>query len=552
MPSAFQKTIRLVWIRCSLNRLLHEGGRVCAASGVAAALAVLADRLTAIHAFTPWLPGVLLLASMGTTAVLWLRRRPTRMQVCVLLDERLRLQERFSTTLALARSDDPFARAARAESLDAIQQADLRGQFPIRLPRTWSYCAVAWMMTVALVLWLPHKDLLGSLQDHPSRRYKALAVQEAQTEVRRSTERVKASVRAMDDPNLAAELKRLEDLGGATEPQEVRREAIKALGDLADKLRQTQTAAQVNAADLLQQMFKQLRGSPHPFSQQVRVALAKGDFAQAAKMLGQLQVQLSDGSLPDENRSELAAQMQELANELQRLSEQGRRLEEELARIGLDRQLAQASPERLREALHGQGLSPDAIQELMKKMEAGRAAGARCAGLGQALGAAGGAGGLSTDGLSCVIDELNSLDALQQQAFSLQVSLAEIARSMGGLGQGLGAGEGQELWRTGRGGGRQDGIGLAPGLHEITSDPLTANRMVKAPSQPQRDRGPIVAGWTFRDMQVKGEARRAFAQAVQAGRARAAEAISENRIPRRYEEAVKAYFNQLAEIGPTP
>jgi hypothetical protein len=51
---------------------------------------------------------------------------------------------------------------------------------------------------------------------------------------------------------------------------------------------------------------------------------------------------------------------------------------------------------------------------------------------------------------------------------------------------------------------------------------------------------------------VKGEARRDFAEVVEAGRARAADAISENQIPRKYEEAVKKYFGQLEQQAPKP
>ena len=552
LPRAFQRRIRAVRIRCGANRILQQAGQVLAVAGVVAALAVLVDRLIAVHVLAPWGLWTFWVIVAGTVLALGLRKLPTKMQACLALDDRLGLRERFSTTLALAQSDDPFAAAARAESMDVVRQVDLRGHFPISLSRTWALGAGAWMVTLALVLLLPQKDLLGFLRDRQARQQKAHAVHQAQTEVRQTQESVKAAVRAMDDPNLTAELKRLDDLGRSTEPQEVRREAIKALGDLAEKIKQMQAASQVNTADVLQQMFKQLRGSPHPFSQQVRMALAKGDFAQAAKMLGQLQGQLSEGSLPEENRKELAAQTRELAKEIQKLSEQNRQAEEELAKLGLDKQLAQASPEKLREALLRQGLNPDAIKELMKKVEAGHAAGARCAGLGQALGAAGGAGGLSADDLSGIIDELNSLDALRQQAFALQASLAEISRSMGSLGQGLCQGNGQDLWRIGQGGGHGDGIGLSPGSHEITSEPLIANKLAKAPSRPESDKGPIVASWTFRDMQVKGEARRAFAEVVQAGRARAAEAVSENQIPRRYEDAVKAYFNQLEESVPKP
>ena len=87
------------------------------------------------------------------------------MQASLLLDERLKLSERFSTTLALAKSDDPFAIAARSESLRTIEGANLRGHFPIRVSRGWFYGAAVWIVATALVLFLPQKDLLGFLRD---------------------------------------------------------------------------------------------------------------------------------------------------------------------------------------------------------------------------------------------------------------------------------------------------------------------------------------------------------------------------------------------------
>ena len=99
--------------------------------------------------------------------------------------------------------------------------------------------------------------------------------------------------------------------------------------------------------------------------------------------------------------------------------------------------------------------------------------------------------------------------------------------------------------------GYDQGIDLKAGRnHVIASDPLTANKMERTPTQGKG--GPVVASWYFRDAQVKGEAQRSFTEVVQAGRASAAEAISENQIPRRYEDAVKTYFNQLEENGPRP
>jgi hypothetical protein len=68
---------------------------------------------------------------------------------------------------------------------------------------------------------------------------------------------------------------------------------------------------------------------------------------------------------------------------------------------------------------------------------------------------------------------------------------------------------------------------------------------MKAMVQNKDQKGPTVASWYFKGTQVKGEAQREFSEVIQAGRDSAAEAISENQIPRRYEEAVKTYFGRL-------
>jgi hypothetical protein len=141
----------------------------------------------------------------------------------------------------------------------------------------------------------------------------------------------------------------------------------------------------------------------------------------------------------------------------------------------------------------------------MKKVEIAQAASARCAGLGQAMGAAAGGGGLSGDGLSGLVDELDSLDALQQQALVLEASLAELSGLLEGLGEGIGQGSRWEIGEGGGYGGKGIGLSTVP-EHIITSDPLKANKMAKAPTRGQG--GPVVASWYFRDEQIKGEAQR--------------------------------------------
>jgi hypothetical protein len=551
LTKVFQRKIREAQIRCGLNLLLRQAGRVLAVAGLVAALAVLAEHLLAVQILVPVALWVFWGVAVGLVLILWLLKLPGRMQVSLLLDERLRLHERFSTTLALAESDDPFARAARAESLRAVQRADLRGHFPVSLSRAWYYGAGTWLIVIALVLFMPEKDLFGLLKKKHQQEQQAKQLDEAKADVLRTAEAVRAATQNLHDPALAEELKKLDEIAQAGQPQEVKREAIKTLGGLSDRLRQMQGSAQMDAANMMEQMLKKLRGSADPFSQQLRAALAKGDFAQAANILGQLQKDLEEGKLSDQQRKQTAEQLQQLAKELQKLAEQKRDLEETLEKLGLDKKLAQLSEQKLRQMLQQQGMKQDLIDQVMKKMAASQAAAGRCSGLAMAMAAAGaGSGGLSADELSDALDQLNALESLQQQAMLLRAGLDQISDGIGRLGRSDQPG-GQSPFRDGYSeewGSGSGGPGRGFGPRDSDTEGQTGNKTTRVDGKASE--GPVIASWYFRDFQVKGEAQRDFAQVVEAGRANAAEAITENQIPRRYEEAMKKYFGELEQRGP--
>ena len=60
----------------------------------------------------------------------------------------------------------------------------------------------------------------------------------------------------------------------------------------------------------------------------------------------------------------------------------------------------------------------------------------------------------------------------------------------------------------------------------------------------------MIASWYFKESQIKGQAKREFSEVIQTGRDAAAEAITENEIPRRYEDAIKKYFGRLEQTPP--
>jgi hypothetical protein len=548
MRKAFEKKLRLVRLRCGVNLLIEYAGRILAISGAIAVLAVLTERLFALGIVNNQTLWVFFGASLLAAVTLWLINMPTRMQVSLLLDERLRLHERFSTTLALAQSQDAFASAARTETRKAAEHIRPESAFPIRPSRRWLYTGATWCVVWALVLFMPQKDLLGFFARQKKQNEQARQIELAKSDVNDTTKVVKSVLKRLDRSDLADDLAALDQMPQNAEPQDIKRQAIRKLSDLSEKVKQMQSSAELESMNLLQQMLKQLPGSADAFSQQLRIALAKGNFGRAGNLLKQMQRELTEGKLSDQQQKALADKLQELARQLQELAAKNKELEEQLEKLGLDKGLAKLNAEQLRQALQKQGLSQEKIEQLLQKAAACRAACSRCSGLGRAMAACGaGAGGLSADELAAVSEGLDELESLQQQLMLTQAALDQLGRACACLGQGMCPGLGcqgpfSEGSNQGFGPGT-GGPGQGYGPRGYDDSGQTATKQTKVTNKPGQ--GPVVASWYFKGAQVRGEARRDFARVIQAGRDSAAEAISENEIPRKYEEAVKNYFGKL-------
>lgn len=552
MLEAFEKNLRTVWLRCSINLLLKHTGRVLTAAGTIAVLAVLIERLLALSVINLWTVLSFWAVAIFLILLLWLLKQPRRIQVSLLLDERLKLHERFSTTLALADSEEPFADAARREARETARRVNVQGHFPILPSKCWVYAVSSWLIAGALVLFLPQKDLLGFFRKDRQQQERTEQLQKAKVDVQQATDPVKLAVKQLDEPELADALSKLEQTPKDARPQDVKRQAIRKLGDLSDRIRKMQSSTQLESVNMMQKMFKQLRGSPGAFSQELRLALAKGNFRQASNLINQIQKRLESGALSPEQQKALSRQLQELAKRLQELARKNEELEKELAKLGLDKDLAKLSQDQLRQSLQKQGLDAERIEELLRKAAASRAASSRCAGLGSAMAACGvGAGGLSADELAGVMEQLDELEALQQDFMLTQATLDEIGRAIGSLGEGMWEGLGvQGPFAEGlsdRFGPGTGGPGMGYGPRSMAEDGQTSTKRTRVRSEPGQ--GPVIASWYFQESQIKGEAKRDFSEVVQAARDGAAEAISDNQIPRKYEDAIKKYFGQLEESG---
>ncbi|MBN1123476.1 MAG: hypothetical protein JXA82_00615 [Sedimentisphaerales bacterium] len=550
MTKDFETKLWHARIRCNLNLLLELTAWVLLAASLAALGIVLAEKLFAVDAVNPYSVYGLAAATLLGLAGFWAFKQPSRMQIAVLVDDRLRLHERFSTGLALAASNDPFARAACEEAHEKAHHVHIRDKFPIQPTKNWAYPVGMWVLVLALGLFLPQQDLLGFLQKQDQQQKLVKDVELAKATIKQATDPLKAAAKQLGDEDLVKELEKLDEASGTTDPAEIKREAIRKLGDLTEQVKKLQASKQLDSLEGLQQMLKQLRGSSDAISQELLRALGQGNFSQASELLTQLQKQLMDGKLTDEQKQALAKQFQELAKQLQAMSQQRGELEKELEKLGLDKKLANLNPQQLQNQLQKMGLNAQQIEDLMKKASACQGACNRAGQLAGAMAAAAGSGGgMSPDDLSQMIGQMDMLDDMRQQVQLSEAMLKQMYGACQAMGAGMCQGQGgYGPWQAGmsnRYGSGTGGPGQGYGARATDPDGQTGTLRTQLKNKDQE--GPIVASWYFKDDQIKGETQRDLSEVVRAGRDVAAEAINENEIPRKYEDTVKKYFGQLEE-----
>jgi len=547
MDGVFNKKLRQARVRCTLDVMLRQIMWVGLGAGVIALLAVLVERLLALEVM---LKGPIYVYSATAAALIlilcWVRR-PQRMQVSLLLDERLGLHERFSTALALEAMDDPFVRCAREEALERVQAVKPAQCIPIRAARPWWGTLLIWVVFGVVFLWFPQKDLLGLNEKKAEAQKEKAQIELAEKQIKDATATVKLAADELEAPELKNDLAGLSEALKGAEPQAAKRQVIRKLGDMSDKLNSMRSSLENQSMGLMQQMMRQLRASPNALSQQLQMALARSQFSKAATLMRQLQQQMMRGDMSEQQKQALDQQLKNLAKQIQALAKKKDALEDELEKQGLDPKLAGLTPEQLKKALQKKGLKPEQIDELMQKMAACNMAGSRASRLGQALG--GGAGGMGGEGLSDALAALDELADLNKQMVLSEAMLAEIERAIACLGegmcQGLGAMRPYMDGYSERMGPGSGGPGMGYGQVAVDEDGNTTFK--KTVSKSKTGQGPVVASWYFQGEQIKGQAARDYSQAVQEAGAAAAEAINNSHIPKKYEKAVKSYFGQLEE-----
>ena len=539
MQADIQRKIAIARIRLAVVELFESARGVLLFAGIIALLAVLTQKLLAVRLVNSYFVWGLSAACVIATFGWWFRRIPSKQKACLIIDSRLRLRERASTLTALERSGDIFAQAACNEAQDTIRKTSLAGHFPIRVSKNWFYSVGLWAAAVLLVMFLPQYDLLGYLRREDEEAKRTQEIKLAEKMVEQTAGSVKLAVKQLGDEQLAKELEDLAAAKPEQTPEEIKRQAIQKLGDLSDKLKQLEAGMNKEALELSKQMLKDLKPASEPFSQKLQQAIAKGDFGLARDMLQEFRQQLEQGQLSDEQKRQLSEQLQNLGKQLEQLTADNKTLEEALEKFGLDKKLSKLSAEEFQKMLQQQSLSPKQIEQLMQKFNACKSACSNCSALASAM-AACGAAGLSGGDLEELAAQLSELESFEEQLKLVSAGLSEIENAIGCLGQGMCL---NDAWSDSDK--PSNTAGLGPGEKHM-GDPIEVDpKATKV--QGKTGEGQAVASWYFKGEQVKGESSRELDQRIKAAKDSAAQAISEQQIPRRYEESVKKYFGGLEE-----
>ena len=540
--------------RLWLDLWFDVGCRLLTWLATAFAVLVLLSRLQGWA--VPWLAVVGVTAAVVLmVSIIWSWRvRPSAALAAAALDEAAGLRERVSSSLYCESSDDPFARAVRADAETRAASLTVGRHLRFHLPH-WAGPAGGALMLAALMFLVPDGLLRRAEAEATGREETRLAA--TRVEVKQRLEQVKKM--AQTNPALAdlkIDIDKLDTMptGKMNKPSDVRQEALKKIDKLADAVRKKQTGDKYDRVSETKKMLRALKeptGEKTPVQKLAR-NLATGDFKTAQETLKQMREHLA--TLKQDSDKEFAQkmekQLEQLAGQLEMLAQQ-QQLKKKLQQAGLKKEdvermlqrLTKEDLDQIRKQLEKSGMSQQQINQVCKQCQRQQGASQVMQQMSQAMSSAAQAAGAGQMGDAMAAmeqagDQLSDLEMLEQEMNQLDSALASLQDAQnecGGQGQGGGQQGRGGMGKLGRGRG-----GLAPSQETATGFKIERGKV-------QTTKGRIVGQFLVDGEQVKGEADEEFVELITAAERVATDTVNRDRIPRQYQKAVQDYFSRLPE-----
>ncbi len=555
-----QRSIAQARLRIFLQSWLTMLGWLSLGGLLLGGLLMLAARLVGVP-----VPGASYLVTVGFVLVVaplvaW-GRRPGADVTATVIDHRLNLKDRLGTALyAEAIRDNEFAAQVVEDAEDTASKLHLRDGFPIQLRKVWHYVPLVAALVAMLAAFVPQMDLLGWRSARAQRLAQQTQARTARDEVVRVIEafqKLPPTDPELVDQDLFDAMKTLAELTrqDLSNPK-MRQEAAAKLSAVQDKLAKQIEQTEQEFRSVKNTMSRLDAKQPGP-ADEFADALRRGDFEAAQAALEQL-AQSLDGMTPQQKQA-LQQQLQNMSQQLQQMAQQQaqqaaqarQQMQQQLQNTGLSQQQMQQlmqqgmNQQAVQQALQQQGMSQQQAQQLAQQMQqqyqqmqrSGQSQ-SQYQGLGNSLGQMAGAcqGGGGSQAMQPSAfqggQQLQQMAQMQQQLQQMQMAQAQANNALNSL-------------YPGQGQTRQAGTG--EGGNPFGDERQMTGIQANAEADIGEGEGRVIASWLDQGQMARGDATVEFNQAITQARDDAEQAVTEDRVPRRYHESIRQYFNQLPE-----
>jgi hypothetical protein len=460
----------------------------------------------------------------------------SRLDAAVAIDHAFHLNERLSSALTLPGGlrETPAGRALLADATRKLADLDVTSAFRTKLPRrAWVVLIPAGLAVSMLFVpaWVPQK-LMAKTETRLDAKVAAKQT-EALTKKISSQRQVLDKEKFPEAEKLLAQIeKKAEDLAKAPPAQKDKLlvEMNKLTDALKERRRQLGSPEQVNRQ--LQQLKEMGKQGP---ADQMAKELARGDFKKAAEQLKQLQEKLQKGEMTQAEKKALQEQLGELSKKLKdmaNMEQRKKQLDEALKNGGLSKEQHEREMEKLKEQSKSlQQLQQIAAklgqaQEALKKGDTKEAA--------ESL-------GMTQQQLAQMAKQLEEMEALDSAMADIQDAKDGMNDSMNQLGRMLEGMGNMDSMRRGMG----NGLGRGRGMGDRPEAPdETATYSTRVQQQIRKGKA-VLQGFTQPSKTIKGQSVIDIQGELEAATASAADALSNQRIPKNVEKHVRDYYDQL-------
>jgi len=513
--------------------------------------------------------------------------RPTALQAAIALDSAAGLKERLSTALVLGGQPDPFVRAAVQDAEQTAGRIHVPAHIRHRAPSLWPWSAAATLAAVILVCFMPTLHLFGA--DRGAKEGVPRAAVEAEqkvikTELDDRLNKIKELTR--DNPNLKDLVKDIKPLDMPQEPgvtpEDVRREAVKTIDEVCNKLRRELDATERNPLDNAKNALDRLNEQPgSAANDKLSQALAGGDLKGAQAALKDMLAQINDAAKNADDPAakakleEMQAQLARLADQLSKLSdstqiqkelqnkaglseEEARKLAEELSKMdpkqlekelqkrlgdkGMSKKQAEEVAKKIQQKAQQQQQAKQQCQNLSKQLAKAAKGCQQCNNPGSGQAQAGAS--QAANALSDAMGQLSEMEMTEQLANELQAQISDLQNLRDSVCQGDMSN--QPGKRSDQVGSQGPQYGLGSGSR--IGKEATPFKLDPSKAKSRYDSAQITGTMFIDGPQVRGQATADELNAAEAEIHDAQDAVERNEIPRQYQKALREYFERLAGL----